>query len=112
YSCTKLAYGIYVKSAPFSLHLNMTTKRIGYGRVSTTDQNPDSQHDALAAAGADPIFVDRFTGTRASRPEWNRAKEMFRAGDTLVITRLDRLGRSTKDLLEIAAMLEEVGVDL
>lgn len=90
----------------------MTTQRVGYGRVSTTDQNPDAQADALGRAGADVIFIDHFTGTKASRPEWDLAKGHLRAGDTLVVTRLDRLGRSTKDLLEISDWLRLHGVDL
>jgi len=90
----------------------MTTQRIGYSRVSTTDQNPESQQDALKAANVDQLFVDYFTGTKASRPEWDKAKGQLRKGDTLVITRLDRLGRSTKDLLEIASYLEDKGVNL
>ena len=80
--------------------------------MSTTDQNPDSQHDALTAAGVDRLYVERYTGTKTSRPELDRARETLRAGDTLVITRLDRLGRSTKDLLNIVADLELVGVNL
>lgn len=90
----------------------MTSRRIGYSRVSTTDQNPEGQFDALTLAACDRIYLDRFTGTKASRPEWDRAREFLRAGDTLVITRLDRLGRSTKDLLAIAEWLEENGIAL
>jgi DNA invertase Pin-like site-specific DNA recombinase len=90
----------------------MTKHRIGYSRVSTTDQNVDGQRDALAAAGVDQLFIDHFTGTKASRPEWDRAREALRSGDTLVITRLDRLGRSTKDLLDIAEWLETNDIDL
>lgn len=90
----------------------MSTQRIGYGRVSTTDQNPESQQDALTGAKVDQLFVEKFTGTKASRPELDKARAVLREGDTLVITRLDRLGRSTKDLLTIAAELKERGVDL
>lgn len=90
----------------------MTAHRIGYGRVSTTDQNPDSQRDALEAAGVDRLFVEKITGTKASRPELIRARDALRAGDTLVVTRLDRLGRSTKDLLTIAGELQDGGVAL
>lgn len=90
----------------------MTTHRIGYGRVSTTDQNPDSQQDALSAANVDKIFIEKFSGTKASRPEFNKAREALRVGDTLVVTRLDRLGRSTKDLLTIASELEAGGINL
>lgn len=90
----------------------MTSQRIGYGRVSTSDQNPESQQDALTAASCDRLFIEKMSGTKASRPEWNACKEALRKGDTLVITRLDRLGRSTKDLLDIAEYLESKGVNL
>jgi len=90
----------------------MTTQRIGYSRVSTTDQNPDSQKDALNRAGVDQLFIERFTGTKASRPEWDQVKKILRTGDTLVVTRLDRLGRSSKDLLEIGEWLQSKGVEL
>lgn len=90
----------------------MSNQRIGYGRISTTDQNATSQEDALKAAGVQRLFIDTFTGTKASRPELNKLKEVIREGDTLVITRLDRLGRSAKDLLELASELEAKGVQL
>ncbi len=90
----------------------MTTKRIGYGRISTADQNSSSQEDALRGAGVEKIFVDTFTGTKSSRPELDRMKEQLRSGDTLVITRLDRLGRSTKDLLNLVSELDDLGVNL
>jgi len=86
----------------------MTSQRIGYGRVSTTDQTTRSQEDALKAARVDRLFVDTFTGTKISRPELDQLRE----GDVFVITRLDRLGRSTKDLLTIVSLLEEKGVQL
>jgi len=90
----------------------MSTHRIGYGRVSTSDQNPRSQEDALNRANVDKLFVDTFTGTKASRPELDRLRDQLRRGDVLVITRLDRLGRSAKDLLAIAGELETLGVQL
>jgi len=90
----------------------MTTHRIGYGRISTSDQNASSQQDALKRANVDRLFVDTFTGTKASRPELDKAREQLREGDVLVITRLDRLGRSTKDLLTIVGDLEDKGVQL
>lgn len=90
----------------------MTAHRIGYGRISTTDQNANSQQDALEKANVDRLFIDTFTGTKASRPELDKAKELLREGDVLVITRLDRLGRSTKDLLMIVGDLEDKGVQL
>ena len=90
----------------------MTKQRIGYGRVSTTDQTTRSQEDALKAAEVDRLFVDTYTGTKMSRPELDKALDQLRSGDVLVITRLDRLGRSTKDLLTIVTTLEEKGVQL
>jgi DNA invertase Pin-like site-specific DNA recombinase len=90
----------------------MTTKTFGYARVSTSDQNPASQEDALRNAGADVLFVDYFTGTKTSRPELDSLTLRLRAGDTLMITRLDRLGRSTKDLLNLVTKLEELSVTL
>lgn len=90
----------------------MSNQRIGYSRVSTADQNPDSQKDALQRAGVDRIFIDHFTGTKASRPELDKMKDHIRPGDTIVITRLDRLGRSTKDLLNLVAEFQALGVHL
>lgn len=87
-------------------------RMIGYGRVSTTEQNVESQHDALTKAGARKVYVDHYTGTKASRPQWDIVKEVLDEGDVLVVTRLDRLGRSTKDLLEIVEWLKEHKVDL
>lgn len=90
----------------------MTSQRLGYGRVSTLDQNLDAQSDALKVAGVDKMFIEKITGTKASRPELDKLREQMREGDTLVVTRLDRLGRSTKDLLAIASELDEKGVQL
>ena len=90
----------------------MTTQKLGYGRVSTQDQNLDAQSDALKKAGVDKIFIEKITGTKASRPELDKLREQMREGDTLIVTRLDRLGRSTKDLLSIASELEDKGVEL
>jgi DNA invertase Pin-like site-specific DNA recombinase len=90
----------------------MTTQLIGYGRVSTTDQNLDSQLDALKSSGVDRVFIEKYTGTKSSRPELDKLREQLRSGDTLVITRMDRLGRSAKDLLNIVGELQEKGVSL
>lgn len=92
--------------------MSMTTQKIGYGRVSTLDQNLDSQADTLEAAGVDKLFIEKITGTVKERPELDKLREQLRPGDTLVITRLDRLGRSTKDLLAISSELEEKNVEL
>ena len=66
---------------------------IGYARVSTQDQHLDLQEDALKRAGCEKIVVDRVSGTVAERPGLAHVKDLLRAGDTLVVWRLDRLGR-------------------
>jgi DNA invertase Pin-like site-specific DNA recombinase len=87
--------------------------RIGYSRVSTRDQNPDAQHDALTAAGCEQIFVDKISGKLARRPEPDKALLVARRpGDQLVVTKLDRLGRSLEHLIDLSAQLQERGVDL
>jgi DNA invertase Pin-like site-specific DNA recombinase len=85
---------------------------IGYARVSTFDQNPDLQKDALEKAGCEKIFTDTISGTVAQRPGLTKAKEQLRQGDTLVVWRLDRLGRSLKDLIEWINYLDTEGVAL
>jgi DNA invertase Pin-like site-specific DNA recombinase len=89
-----------------------THEKFGYGRVSTLDQNLDAQKDALLRAGATKIFVEKITGTKASRPELDILRQMLRQGDTVLITRIDRLGRSAKDLLNIVSDFEAKGVNL
>ena len=87
--------------------------RVGYGRVSTRDQNPDGQRDALVAAGCDEIYVDKASGKLASRPQLDKALLIAaRAGDQLVITKLDRLGRSLEHLIALSTRLQTRGVDL
>ena len=86
--------------------------KIGYVRVSTPDQNPNLQHDALTEAGCEKILVDRVSGTVRERPGLEKIKELLREGDTLVIWRLDRLGRSLRDLIEWVGYLEQRGVGL
>ena len=88
--------------------------RIGYARVSTRDQHPEAQHDALTAAGCDPshVYIDTASGKLARRPELDKALLVLRQGDQLVITKLDRLGRSLAHLIDISAGLQARGVDL
>lgn len=87
--------------------------RIGYGRVSTRDQHPEAQHDALSAAGCDEVFIDKASGKLARRPELDKALlSANRAGDQLVVTKLDRLGRSLEHLIELSKQLESKGVNL
>jgi DNA invertase Pin-like site-specific DNA recombinase len=85
---------------------------IGYARVSTVDQHPDAQTDALIAAGCVEIFTEHASGVLARRPELAEALRYLRSGDTLVITKLDRLGRSVKNLKALADQLEAAGVAL
>ena len=86
--------------------------RIGTARVSTRDQNPGAQQDALRAAGCEQIFVDTTSGKLARRPELDKALMVARAGDQLVVTKLDRLGRSLEHLIALSRELEDKGVDL
>ena len=83
---------------------------LGYARVSTTDQNPDLQVDALEAADCVRVFVDKASGALATRPELDRVLEQLRPGDTLVVWKLDRLGRSLRHLVEAVNALAERGV--
>ncbi|MFB6873779.1 recombinase family protein [Streptomyces sp. NPDC056323] len=86
--------------------------RIGYGRVSMRDQNPEAQEDALHKANCDQVYVDKASGKLASRPELDKALIAARDGDEFVITKLDRLGRSTKNLLELSERLRGNGITL
>ncbi|OEH62170.1 DNA invertase [Arthrobacter sp. D2] len=85
---------------------------VGYARVSTRDQNPDSQTDALVAAGCEKIFVDQASGVLARRASLDTALDYLRPGDTLVVTKLDRLGRSVRNLKDLAQWLQDHGVGL
>ncbi|HET9889671.1 MAG TPA: recombinase family protein [Mycobacterium sp.] len=86
---------------------------IGYGRVSTLDQHPEAQQDLLVDAGCEPVFIDAgASGKLASRPKLDACLAFLRRGDVLVITKLDRLGRSVKNLIELVERLKEMGVDL
>jgi DNA invertase Pin-like site-specific DNA recombinase len=88
----------------------MTAQRIGYARVSTRDQNLGLQIDALKKAGCDKIYEDTISGTKSHRPGLDKALDTLRDGDTLVVWKLDRLGRSVKDLLDFAGGLNNRGV--
>jgi DNA invertase Pin-like site-specific DNA recombinase len=83
---------------------------IGYARVSTRDQHLNLQQDALLAAGCEKVFLDEVSGTVAARPGLDKLKEQLRRGDTLVVWRLDRLGRSVRDLIDWVTQLEQDGV--
>ena len=85
---------------------------IGYARVSTHEQNLDLQTDALKRAGCKEIFTDQITGTSANRPELDELKKIIRPEDTLVVWRLDRLGRSLQNLIEWANYLDQKKIGL
>lgn len=78
---------------------------IGYARVSTQDQNPALQLDALQAAGCEKVFVEKASGAQRERPELQAALEYVRARDTLVVWKMDRLARSLKQLIETVELL-------
>lgn len=83
---------------------------IGYARVSMHDQNLSLQTDALEKAGCKKIFVDQISGSTSEREGLSKALSFLREGDTLIVWRLDRLGRSLKHLIELVKELEEKGV--
>ena len=85
---------------------------IGYARVSTVGQKLDVQLDKLNSYGCEEVFEDKHTGTTADRPALKECRKFIRKGDTLVITRIDRLARSTFHLTQIAEELKEKGAEL
>ncbi|MEZ2373392.1 recombinase family protein [Arthrobacter sp. RCC_34] len=87
--------------------------RIGYGRVSTKDQNSDPQRAELEAAGCERIFIDHGVSSRIKdRPQWLECRKIWRPGDTLVVRKLDRMAGSDTMMLTIADELREAGMGL
>ena len=84
----------------------------GYARVSTEQQNLDRQLDALKKYGCDIIYNEKMTGTKRNRPELSKLLDRMTEGDTGVIESLSRLGRSTKDLIELTELFHQKGVHL
>lgn len=84
---------------------------IGYARVSTGEQTLDLQTDALTKAGCEKIFTDQMSGVKADRPGLTEAIKFARSGDTLIVWRLDRFGRSLKDLIKQIGDLQKNGVE-
>ncbi len=102
----KLGNIIYVsKDRTFTSYF--TTMLIGSARVSTHEQNLDLQRDALTAAGCKKIFWDEGSGATGARPGLQQALDALREGDVLVVWRLDRLGRSLRNLIELVGQLEQ-----
>ncbi|WNQ12070.1 recombinase family protein [Paenibacillus aurantius] len=86
--------------------------KIGYARVSTTDQSLDLQLDALKAADCIKVFQEKASGKKDDRKELEKALEYLREGDALVVYKLDRLARSTKKLIELSEVLEQKKIEL
>jgi DNA invertase Pin-like site-specific DNA recombinase len=84
----------------------------GYARVSTEQQNLDRQIDALKKYGVDHIYNEKMTGTKRDRPELEKLLDRMTEGDIVVIESLSRLGRSTKDLIELTELFNSKGVNL
>src|SRR5262245_23509599 len=82
---------------------------VGYARVSTDGQSLEAQQSALADAGAERIFVEKISGARTDRKQLARAIQALGHGDVLLVTRLDRLARSTRDLLNVLATVSDKG---
>lgn len=90
----------------------MKTQKIGYARVSTSDQNLERQLDMLKNYGVDYIFQEKMSGTKKDRPELENMLAHLAEGDIVVVESLSRLGRSTKNLIELTELLESKGVQL
>src|SRR2546427_8619599 len=90
---------------------NRSTKMavVGYARVSTQDQNLSGQLAALKAAGATTIYREKISGVRADRPQLAKLMAALGAGDVVVVTKLDRLGRSTRELLDLIDRIRKAG---
>lgn len=86
--------------------------KIGYARCSTEDQRLDRQEDQLRASGCERLFKEKITGTKMERPELEHMLDILRPGDTVVVSDLTRLSRSTKDLFSLADRIHEAGADL
>ncbi|WP_395146044.1 recombinase family protein (plasmid) [Moraxella atlantae] len=86
--------------------------KIGYARTSTLDQNLDLQLDALKNCGCEKIYQEQISSVKDNRPQLENCLQALRAGDTLYIWRLDRLGRSLKDLINIVTQLQEMDCEL
>jgi DNA invertase Pin-like site-specific DNA recombinase len=82
---------------------------IGYARVSTVDQDLSAQLDVLKKAGATTIFREKVSGVRADRPQLKKLMASLRKGDVVLVCKLDRLGRSTRELLELIHRIDQAG---
>jgi DNA invertase Pin-like site-specific DNA recombinase len=99
--------GVFISTKTNRKEPNMN---IGYARVSTQDQNLDLQNDALKAAGCENIYTDKMSGAKTERPGLEKIMSFIRKGDTLVVWKLDRLGRSLTHLIKVMTLFNERGV--
>ena len=100
-----MTYGSQILFAKVDLKMAM----VGYARVSTQGQDLTAQLEALKAAGAATIYKEKVSGVRADRPQLAKLMASLKAGDIVVVTKLDRLGRSTRELLELMERIGKVG---
>lgn len=100
------------KTDPGTIDLITGRLIVGYARVSTDDQELANQRDELHAVGCSRIFAEKITGNHAKRPELVRMLDHLRAADVVTVTRLDRLARNTRDLLDIAERIQAAGAGL
>ncbi|MBW4652488.1 MAG: recombinase family protein [Kaiparowitsia implicata GSE-PSE-MK54-09C] len=97
---------------PGTLDLITGGLMLGYARVSTDDQDLTLQRDHLRAAGCNKLFAEKVSGASRARPELERMLDHLRPGDVVTVTRLDRLARSTRDLLDVAERIRNCGAGL
>lgn len=115
-------YNIGIKTYYQNMQSHMSAGRVGemifgYARVSTRGQARDGnsleeQQAKLVASGAEEIFCDVFTGTQIARPEFDKLRQKLRTGDTLIVTKLDRLGRSVSQASELIIELMDAGITI
>lgn len=86
--------------------------KLGYARVSTNDQKLETQIELLKSAGAEAIYQEKFTGTTTDRPEFTKLIHLLQRGDCLIVTKLDRFARNTREALEIIQQLFERGINV
>jgi len=86
--------------------------KVGYARVSSSDQKLDSQFDALKQSGCHKVFSDRVSGIKANRPGWEQLMAYVRPGDSVIVTELSRMSRSLMHLLEVVQTFEQQGIEL
>jgi DNA invertase Pin-like site-specific DNA recombinase len=91
------------------MHESLSARRLGYARVSTVGQTLEAQLEQLTAADCHPIFREKLSGARLDRKELQKLLRALRAGDTIVVTRIDRLARSTFDLFAIVRQIVDAG---